>query len=159
MLIAATSFLVFVRVEHRCGAILPSSPITSMSLSKEEIQVAEKMHTLWKVARRRYRQGIAAMLGIFPGIMIALFHDFVSRPDIGWSMLGIYFGLGVAFSVTWRLYKNQLERERIILEVLRRDHPDELPWVKDEEAEAEVNRHLAAVKEIEQELAKNRAPA
>jgi len=44
-------------------------------------------------------------------------------------------------------------QSRTMLQILEREHRNELPWIELERQEARVEKHLAAMKELEQELA------
>jgi hypothetical protein len=130
-----------------------------MLLTPEELLAVTKAHTFVRQFEKpgAYR---SMMAGAFVGLSInstfALTlhhsrHDFNVFYPVG-ALLLFYIVLFSRRLVANRRYK----RERLLLQVLERDHPDELAWLQEEREEAKVKAHLAALHEIEREIAKAR---
>jgi hypothetical protein len=133
-----------------------------MPLSHKEIAAAEKMH---RFVRNYEKQHRAKTYGLVSGFTISLLvsiglimqtHHFVQvgmGHTVGWTYLG---GTLVVFSICIFALLQQkacYQNSRTILQVLEREHRDELPWSEEEKQEAEVKAHLAQVHQLEQELA------
>jgi hypothetical protein len=129
-----------------------------MRLSPEEIAAAVKLHDFVRgFEKTRVYQ---AWGPAWPGVVTAF--SINSR----WILEShhrdrlIYFAAAmVVFSfllvVMQRLTKSRYERDRVLLQVLERERADELPWIEEERMEARVKAHLAAVGQIQREVALN----
>jgi hypothetical protein len=124
-------------------------------LSPEEIAAAEKMHAF---VRGYERQSAASRSGPWFFIPIMLSSAIQMHGQKAHGTAYVYLGVIVAvvlfFVVQRRLFKARYDRERFVVQALERDHADELPWVREDRFEDEVKKHLAAVHEIELEIAK-----
>lgn len=115
-----------------------------MPLSPEEIAAAGKMH---KFVREYERGGLPTVcLGALGLVAVAASIWWINASGPRWKdvalgwILAMLFGMGVG-QVARRL---RYRHSRIMLGILERDHPDELPWLKEEKAEAGVKSRLAA---------------
>lgn len=118
-----------------------------MPLSTKEIAAAEKMHEFVRAHERNHRQTIWVNCITIPMLLATSFQQIaMGHIALGYSMLGIAIGFAFTLSLIIPAQQKRYREASVLLQVLEREHSDQLPWV-------EVEKHLAAVKELEQELA------
>jgi len=124
-----------------------------MSLSPEEICAAEKLHAFVRSyenhirpSQRSFWLGLPFVLGV--GFYLSITASTHEKGFVAFLIMLIC--MTVAGPVRFSQLKQRYQRDRALLEILERDHGDELPWV-------EVEKHLAEVSALEQELAKHPA--
>ena len=125
-----------------------------MPLSPEEIAAAEKMHSFVRLHEKHKPSG-GSILGLFSSSLMVIVGEHARHPQFClWYLAALAVGI-LSFALLRRSNSARYHREKVLLQVLERDHADELPWIQAEREEAEITRHLAAVREIEQELARD----
>jgi hypothetical protein len=118
-----------------------------MPLSPEEIAAAEKMHTFVQAHERYHRQSILINCFTIPLVFAGSFTQIGGgHTALGYILLGIGISLLLAFVTAAWSVRTRYRQASIVLKVLEREHSDQLSWV-------EVEKHLAAVKDLEQGLA------
>jgi hypothetical protein len=124
-----------------------------MPLSSEEIAAAEKVHRFVREYERQRGALPWTACTILPSLLIMIAHQAHHRDSASFVLLGVYVVI-IFFGFVIQRFRGAWYRDcLVILAVLKREHGNELPWVALEKEEAEVEKHLAAVKELEQELA------
>ncbi|MEI9999942.1 MAG: hypothetical protein WDO13_12705 [Verrucomicrobiota bacterium] len=128
-----------------------------MALSREEIAAAQKMHDFVARFERQKKYGPYSPLLFLPIMLNSVFQVFRDHSyPLACVMLGFIAAMLIVIFFQQRAFKARYERERIVLGALEREHADELPWVQEQRELDEVERHLAAVHEIEREMARGR---
>jgi len=128
-----------------------------MRLSPDEIAAAVKMHASIRYFEKTKNIHVwsSALYGGAMAISVSSIRAYHDR-----ALWIFYFGMVVGlllFQILMRrIAKSRYERDRLLLQVLVRDHADELPWTEEERVEAEAEAHLAAVREIELEVVRDR---
>jgi len=118
-----------------------------MPLTSEEIAAAEKMHESVRVYGRNRRQTILFNCLTIPLVLTSSFLEIGSgHTALGYSMLGFVLGLAFAISLILSGQQKRHQRDSVLLQLLEREYGDQLSWV-------EVEKHLAEMNELEQELA------
>ena len=123
-----------------------------MPLSPEEIAAAEKMHRFVRQYEKKSGRGVLAVSFIIS--LSAMINICARHPHLFVWFLTVLAVVLLFFALMRRLASARYQTEKVLLQVLERDHADELPWIQAEREEAEITRHLAAVREIEQEIAR-----
>jgi hypothetical protein len=98
----------------------------------------------------------SAFYGVAVGISVGSLHG-SDHHGVWIYYLGAFGGLVLSLIFMRRFAKARYDRDKLLLQVLERDHADELPWTEEDRQEARVKDHLAAVQQIQQELAHSRA--
>jgi len=127
-----------------------------MSLSPEEIAVAETMHDF--VRRYPNQYSTKNWILFYGGSVFGFSYLSLRLISHGWFGAGnIFLGAVLAlFFITLILQfvlRFRYRQTCVLLQILEREHSDQLPWIEVEKQEAEIKKHLAAVKDLEQELA------
>lgn len=124
----------------------------AMPLSREEIAAAEKMHRFVRCHEMKSARGALAapILGTVP----ALISTHARHPQLFVWYLAVLAVSLLSCALVRRLASARCQRDKVLLQVLERDHADALPWIRAEREEAEIERHLSAVREIELELSR-----
>ena len=129
-----------------------------MALSQEEIAAAEKMHRFVQAWEKRLTSPLRSMWIGLPIALSSVVRSFHERTHtFGYVFLGIWLVMMVAFFFIDRFQRARYARERLIVQALERDHAEELPWIPEARLEEQVKEHLAAVQQIQRELAHGRA--
>ncbi len=108
----------------------------------------------------KQRAAQASLLPIFLAIsLLSCIHLVLRGPGdhfvdhtIGWIFIGIFVGLTPAFWTFSKYRKAHYNEVRQLLQVLEREHSDELPYLQRKKEEAEIEKHLSSVKKLEEEL-------
>lgn len=128
-----------------------------MALLAQEIAAAEKMHA--SVCSFEKTKPYQAWGSAWSGVVIALS---INARSI-WqshhrSALFVFAGVLVTaflfLMLMRRIARSHYQRDKLLLQVLEREHADELPWIEEERQEARVKEHLAAVRAIQREVAR-----
>lgn len=129
-----------------------------MALTRDEIAAAEKMH---RFVRAYEKHRPSALRSMWIALPIALSSGTQMRHAGNHTFLYAYLGIWLAMMFVFffmdRAQKARYGRERPVLAALERDHAGELPWIADERLEKEVEKHLADVRRIQQDLAPSHA--
>jgi hypothetical protein len=129
-----------------------------MALSREEIAAAEKMHRFVQSWEKHHPSALRSMWIFLPISLSSVLQTFRERTHTyGYVFLGIWLVMMVAFFFIDRFQRARYARERLIVQALERDHAEELPWIPEARLEEQVKEHLAAVQQIQRELAHGRA--
>jgi hypothetical protein len=110
-----------------------------MRLSKDEIKaVARLRESVLQFERPHPRMLVWQWLTLplFIGDIVTLFHP-TSAP-YGFFLLGILLVVLIAWPITAALARNQHRRDKILLEILERDHGDQLTWMQIEPSESDA---------------------
>jgi len=132
--------------------------VLGMGLSTQEIAAAVKTHASVRYFERTKNIQLwsSALYGGAVGISVSstrAHHDYVL-----WIFyVGTVAGLLLFQLLMRRLARSRYERDKLLLQILEREHADELPWIEEEVEEARVKAHLAAVAEIQREVAQAHA--
>ncbi len=117
----------------------------AMALSPEELAAAQKMHDFVRGVPQQLRAFGGSFLGVIPGAVWMTYED---REHKVFVIVGILVFM-VFLSTIWR---KSLEKRRqqyqVLLELLEREHGDELPWVVEE-------KQLADYQALEKEIARH----
>jgi hypothetical protein len=127
-----------------------------MALEKEEIAAAEKMHR-FVAGREKHRPSALRSMWIVLPISLSTLSFRDRAHTFGYIYLASLLVMMVAFFFVDRFQRARYERERLIVQALERDHASELPWIPETRLEEQVKEHLAAVQQIQRELAHGRA--
>jgi hypothetical protein len=129
-----------------------------MRLSPEELAAAEKLHASVRGFEKTKNVQLwsSAFYGVAVGISVGSLHG-SDHHGVWIYYLGAFGGLVLSLIFMRRFAKARYDRDKLLLQVLERDHADELPWTEEDRQEARVKDHLAAVQQIQQELAHSRA--
>jgi hypothetical protein len=128
-----------------------------VALSPEEITAAEKVHAsvCGFEKTRPYQAWGSAWSGVVMALSINARSIWQSHHR---SALFVFAGVMVTaflfLMLMRRIARSLYERDKLLLQVLERDHSAELPWIEEERQEARVKEHLAAVREIQREIAR-----
>jgi hypothetical protein len=136
---------------------MPRLP-SAMRLSPEELAAAEKLHASVRGFEKTKNVQLwsSAFYGVAVGISVGSLHG-SDHHGVWIYYLGAFGGLVLSLIFMRRFAKARYDRDKLLLQVLERDHADELPWTEEDRQEARVKDHLAAVQQIQQELAHSRA--
>ena len=136
---------------------MPGLP-SAMRLSTEELAAAEKLHASVRGFEKTKNVHLwsSAFYGVAVGISVGSIHG-SDHHGVWIYYLGAFGGLVLCLVFIRRFAKARYDREKFLLQVLERDHADELPWIQEDKLEAQVKDHLDAVREIQQEIAHGRA--
>ena len=129
-----------------------------MRLSPEELAAAEKLHASVRGYEKTKNVQLwsSAFYGVAVGISVGSIHGSDHR-GVWIYYLVAFSGLVLCLTLMRRFAKARYDREKLLLQVLERDHADELPWIEEGRQEEQVKEHLAAVQQIQRELAHGRA--
>ncbi len=127
-----------------------------MRLSPEELAAAEKMHAF--VQGFEKTKNVPLWSSILSGSVVGISMGSIRGSDSHGHGVWIYYltafgSLVLCLVFIRRFAKARYTREKLLLQVLERDHGDELPWIEGDRQEALVKEHLAAVQAIEREIA------
>ena len=122
-----------------------------MALSTEEITTAEQIYDFVRLHARNLHQTLWVNCITLP-LLLAGAYVLIKMGHIavGYYMLGVAVGFAFALILVIAARQKSYKEDSVLLHMLERDHPHELPWV-------EVEKQLAALKELEQELANEHA--
>ena len=124
-----------------------------MPLSPEEIAAAKKMHAFVRLHEKKKSVRGPLTVSIMFSLTAIIILQARHPQFCVWYLAVLAVGL-LLFALLYRLASARYQRDKVLLPVLERDHANELPWIQTEREEAEMMRHLAAVREIERELAR-----
>jgi hypothetical protein len=129
-----------------------------MALSQEEIAAAEKMHRFVQAWEKHHPSALRSMWIFLPVSLSSVLQSFRERTHTHvYAFLGIWLVMMVTFFFIDRVQRARYSRERLIVQALERDHAEQLPWIPEARLEEQVKEHLAAVQQIQRELAHGRA--
>ncbi len=130
----------------------------AMALSKEEIAAAVKMHRFVSAWEKHRPSAMRNLWIVLPATLSSVPHFFRDKSHtFAFAFLGIWIVMMVAFFFIDRFQRARYAREKLIVQVLEREHAEELPWIPEERLEEKVEEHLAAVRRIQQEVAHGHA--
>ena len=138
---------------------MPGLP-SAMRLSPEELAAADKMHSFVRGFEKT--KNVPLWNSVFSGIVVGISMGSIRGSDshghgVWMYYLGAFGGLVLCLVFMRRFAKARYDREKLLLQVLERDHADELPWIEEDRLEAQVKKHLAAVQAIQREVARGHA--
>ncbi len=120
-----------------------------MALSPQELAAAQKMHDFVRGVPHQLRALGGSFLGVIPSMM------WMSHENRGRSFLMLLAVLAafVLLSTLWRKSLEKRKRQyQVLLDLLEREHGNELPWVLEE-------KQLAEYQALEKEIARLSSPS